>query len=103
MATPTPAGKTLLVVDDDDVVRDEVASTLRGEGYAVIAAANGRQALDFLGSGPVPALVVLDMMMPEQDGWNFLARRAADPSLAAIPVLLVTAIGVASREWALSL
>jgi CheY-like chemotaxis protein len=95
--------KTVLVVDDDEVIREGLAVVLRDAGYAVVAVGNGREALEFLHRNPVPDLVLLDMMMPGCDGWAFLRARYRDPALAAVPVVVLTAIGVACPEWAASL
>jgi CheY-like chemotaxis protein len=98
MATAT--GNILLVVEDDDIVRDGLVYVLQEAGYKVVTAANGRAALDYLRDKPAPTLILLDMMMPEYDGWTFLRLRSQQPTLKAIPVLVMTAIGVASPEWA---
>jgi CheY-like chemotaxis protein len=97
------AAQTLLVVEDDDMTREGLTVVFGQAGYNVAAAANGRQALDFLQSHPASALILLDMMMPGLDGWHFLRRRDKDTVLAAIPVLVMTALGVASPEWAAGL
>ncbi len=97
------SGKTLLVVDDDKDVREDLATVLRDAGYAVVALGNGREALDYLRQHRPPDLILLDMMMPEYDGWLFLRERYREPALAAVPVLVMTAIGVACPEWAASL
>jgi CheY-like chemotaxis protein len=95
--------KTLLVVDDDEVIREGLALVLRDAGNAVVALGNGREALDYLHHNAAPDLILLDMMMPEYDGWAFLRARYAEPALAAVPVVVLTAIGVACPEWANSL
>ncbi len=89
--------RTVLVVDDDDDVRAAVACALEEDGYTVGLAENGRVALDALLAGARPELILLDMMMPEMDGWAFRTAQRAHPELASIPVILFTANG-ASRE-----
>jgi CheY-like chemotaxis protein len=83
-----------LIVEDDAATREALAMLLAAEGHAAVTAANGRQALDYLRSAAVmPRLIVLDLMMPVMNGWEFLAERRGDPVLSAIPVLLFTAAG----------
>src|SRR5688572_17564710 len=93
-------GKTLLVVEDDDDTRESLAALLRAEGYAVVTAEHGQAALDYLGSHPAPGLILLAMLMPVLDGWQFLERRARLPRLAAVPVVITTGT-VLNRQWAL--
>jgi CheY-like chemotaxis protein len=95
--------KSLLVVEDNDVVREGLAVVLRREGYQVALAGGGEEALDYLRGEPLPDLILLDMLMSGVDGWEFLQRRRQDPTLAALPVIIMTALGVASEEWATSL
>ena len=88
-----PNNRTVLVVDDDEDVRDLICTTLACGGYPAVTAGNGREALDYLRSAPAPPrLVLLDMMMPEMNGWEFLSVRAGEPALAAIPVAIITAV-----------
>src|SRR5262249_18568962 len=95
--------KRILVVDDDADIRDTLAQVLEDEGYLVDCAANGLEALRHLrGTSPVPALILLDLMMPVMNGWQFNAERVKDPDLAKIPVLVVSAAGDA-RERAASI
>jgi len=81
------------VVDDDRAVRESLADVLRDEGYDVETAANGRVALTHLEAGLAPDVVLLDLMMPVMDGWSLLARLRQTPTLARIPVLVITAAG----------
>jgi CheY-like chemotaxis protein len=80
----------VLVVDDDDDVRSVLVDVLSTEGYEVIAARNGREALRVAASAR-PALIILDLMMPVMSGWEFLVHQRADPRLAEIPVLAMSA------------
>jgi CheY-like chemotaxis protein len=87
--------KTVLVVEDDPDIRDIVQDLLESEGYDVVPASHGRQALEFLTSVKVsarPALVILDMMMPLVDGRQVLEAMQRDPDLASIPVLVISAV-----------
>ena len=80
----------VLVVDDDPSIRKLIATFLRRRGYTPIEAKNGREALQEMRAGEAQ-IVVLDLMMPEVSGWDVLEERAKDPSLQAIPVVVVSA------------
>jgi CheY-like chemotaxis protein len=90
-SSPPSGSRTVLVVDDDQDLLDVTQFVLEGEGYGVATARNGEEALVLLRAGPPPALVLLDLMMPVMNGWEFLEARARDPALQAIPVLVLTA------------
>ena len=93
----------LLLVDDDERVREALVALLEAQGYPVVGAANGREALDVLRvRGLRPGLILLDLMMPVMDGWQFRAAQLADAELAAIPVVVFSAHPRA-RETAVSL
>jgi len=94
---------TLLIVEDNPIVREWLGVILEREGYFVILTANGREALDYLRKYPTPSLILLDMLIPRFDGWWFLKQYRRDSSLAAIPVVIMTGIDVASQEWSLAL
>jgi two-component system, chemotaxis family, sensor histidine kinase and response regulator PixL len=79
---------TVLVVEDNSIVRQVIALTLSQEGYRVATTTNGQQALDYLHDNPAPCMIVLDLRMPVMGGEEFLHHRAQDETLAAIPVLL---------------
>jgi CheY-like chemotaxis protein len=89
-----------LVVEDNDVAREGLAVALRREGYGVVPAANGQEALDHLHTGPRPDLVLLDMLMPVLDGWHFLERLPRESPAPLPPVVVMTSINL-TREWAL--
>jgi two-component system, chemotaxis family, chemotaxis protein CheY len=86
--------KTVLLVEDDAEIRDALQDILEGEGYDVIPAGNGHQALEFLRvSRPVrPDVVILDIMMPIVDGRQVLEAMQAEQDLAQIPVIVVSAM-----------
>jgi len=91
-AAPTQdEGDTILVVDDDEANRDVLARRLVRLGYRVEQATNGREALDVLAARPID-LVLLDLMMPEMDGYAVLEHRRGDPALRDIPVVMISAI-----------
>src|SRR5262245_7048564 len=89
---PEPSmGARLLLVEDDVSIRSALAEMLGDEGFTVTTAENGRAALDQLRQGPAPDVIVLDLMMPEMDGWEFRVAQRADPLLAGIPLLAMSA------------
>jgi CheY-like chemotaxis protein len=81
----------VLVVDDDQDIRDSLADLLADEGHQVRVASNGREALDVLRASPRPCLILLDLMMPVMDGQEFLQEKDGDSLLCEIPVCVVTA------------
>ena len=88
----------ILIVDDDNDVRSALSELLEEEGFSVKGAPNGREALALLRGGTVhPAVILLDLMMPGMDGWDFRSEQMRDPQLAAVPVVIVSASGF-SRE-----
>ena len=88
-----PQDGYILVVDDDEDIRTTIQQILEEEGYQVVAAPNGEEALRLLAIHPPPRLILLDLMMPVMDGARFKARQAADPRLAAVPVVIISAGG----------
>src|SRR5947207_1383377 len=83
--------KTVLVVEDDDDLREVICRVLIDEGYTTRAANNGESALKMLEAEPLPGVILLDLMMPTMNGWAFRTRQEADPRLATIPVVVMTA------------
>lgn len=83
--------RTILVVDDDEELRETMCESLIEEGFAAVCAANGRQALDYLRSGESPCVIFLDLMMPVMNGWQFREAQKSDQALAKIPVVILTA------------
>ncbi len=91
------AQKTVLLAEDDLEIRDILQDLLEAEGYDVIPASHGRQALEFLQAARgdkdrLPDLVVLDLMMPLVDGNKVLETMKNDPLLAPIPVVVLSAV-----------
>ena len=82
---------SILVIEDDDAVRETIAEALAEEGLSVRCAAHGLNALHLLRSGLRPDVILLDLMMPVMDGWEFRDEQSRDPGLASIPVVVVTA------------
>jgi CheY-like chemotaxis protein len=85
---------TVLVVEDERDIREIVAEALTDEGYQVIGACDGAEALDKLRACH-PAVVLLDLMMPRMNGWQFRAaqRQDPDPGVSRVPVIVLSALG----------
>ncbi|WP_437818121.1 response regulator [Sorangium sp. So ce1078] len=97
MTTSRPS-KRILIVDDDAAIRRTLSELLEEEGYVVASVANGREALDYLRDDPSSiSLVLLDLMMPVMDGFQFRAEQKSDPMLAAMPIVVMTARGGTER------
>jgi CheY-like chemotaxis protein len=96
--TPSAGRSVVLVVDDDADVRRVVKSAIEGVGLKSAEVANGRAALIWLDENPMPALVVLDLMMPEVDGFEFLERVRGDKRFADLPVVVLTAKELTQAE-----
>jgi two-component system phosphate regulon response regulator PhoB len=85
--------KTVLLIEDDDACREELAVLLERGGHRVVATANGLEALTWLHGEPVrPDIILLDWMMPVMDGLSFLGQQASDPQYAPVPVVVVSAV-----------
>jgi DNA-binding response OmpR family regulator len=82
----------ILIVEDDDLIREELAWRLRLEGYHVAAVGDGTEALTCLRRAAV-GLVLLDLMMPGLSGWDLAAAMRREPRLAAVPIMTITAVG----------
>jgi CheY-like chemotaxis protein len=87
--------KTVLVVDDNDDVREGARRVLEQEGYVTLGAGNGHEALDVLEQHPasLPCVIVVDLSMPVMDGWQLLRILGDDERWARIPRLIMTAYG----------
>ena len=84
--------RTVLVVEDDQEVRDAIAEVLEDSEYRPLPAANGAEALERLRTAtPQPCVILLDVMMPTMDGWQFRAAQQSDPAMKDIPVVLLSA------------
>jgi CheY-like chemotaxis protein len=80
----------ILIVEDDFDIREALTQILEEEGYVVRGASNGREALD-VANDEVPKLILLDLMMPVMNGWQFRAEQLKDPRLASVPVIVISA------------
>jgi signal transduction histidine kinase len=85
------SGRSLLVVEDDADIREALDGLLSMEGFHVAGCGNGREALDWLRASPQPDVILLDLMMPVMDGWQFRVAQKDDPELAKIPVVALSA------------
>ena len=83
---------TILIVDDDPNIRELLSVNLMSAGYAVVEASDGREAIGKMQDSP-PDLIVLDIMMPEIDGWEFCKFVRDDPLLEKIKIIMLTARG----------
>jgi CheY-like chemotaxis protein len=83
----------VLIVEDDETIRETMKLALELHGYEVFTAANGREGIDTLVGMPRPCLILLDLMMPVMDGWRFMEALEGEPVLETIPIVIVTAFG----------
>jgi CheY-like chemotaxis protein len=84
---------TVFIVEDDVDTREMLEHFLETQGYAVETAANGKIALERLSAGASPGVILLDLMMPVMDGWQFRQAQVRDSRLSRIPVIVVSAAG----------
>ena len=84
------SGHHILIIDDSPTVRGVLTALLKGAGYGVAVAANGREALAYLRQSEPPLVILLDLLMPVMDGWQFRHEQQHDPALAGIPVLVLS-------------
>jgi two-component system chemotaxis response regulator CheY len=87
-----PCSAPILVVDDDPEIRDAICMVLGAEGYPTNSAGDGEEAIERLHDDR-PCLILLDLMMPRMNGWQFCERERTDPGFAKIPVVIMTAFG----------
>jgi CheY-like chemotaxis protein len=90
--TSPPVHCPVLIVEDDEDLREMMAQLLTLEGYEAATVANGREALDYLHRTRTPNVILLDLMMPVMDGWEFHRQLEADPALAPVPVIVLSAV-----------
>jgi CheY-like chemotaxis protein len=83
--------KQVLIIDDDPGIRDSLCQVIRLMGFSVEAVANGREALEFLSCNVAPGVILLDLMMPEMSGWEFMARIKKDAVYHSIPLVVMSA------------
>lgn len=83
--------KTILVIEDEEDIRALVSEALEMDGYLVVPAANGQEGIDALRVIDPPQLIILDLMMPVKDGYQFRLEQTAEPRWRNIPVIVMTA------------
>lgn len=82
----------ILIADDDPDVRESLRLLLELQGHTVDEARNGQEALHRLDAGAPPCVIVLDLMMPVMDGWQFRRAQLQNPLVASVPVLVISAV-----------
>jgi CheY-like chemotaxis protein len=82
---------SVLVVDDDDELREGLCDLLNEKGFEAVGATDGAEALATMNEPTLPDLVLLDLGMPRMDGYEFLERREASPKMKAVPVIVISA------------
>jgi CheY-like chemotaxis protein len=90
----------ILIVEDDPDIRLDLAEILRGEGYDVVTAGEGHEALDRLRGAGCPSVILLDLMMDGMNGWDFRDQQLQDPALAGIPVVILSGLVEGPRHAA---
>jgi len=93
-----PDRPEILVVDDDPAVLDGLSELLESEGYGVSTARDGWSALAKLRGGLKPSVILLDLMMPAMDGWDFRQEQLRDDRLKDIPLVIITAAGFSENS-----
>lgn len=81
----------VIIVDDDQDIRDTFGDLMRLRGYKVMLARDGQEALELLQRGPEPCVILLDLVMPVMDGWQLLSRLQVSHRLRHIPVVVISA------------
>jgi CheY-like chemotaxis protein len=88
----------ILIIDDDAGIRETLCYVIRLQGYTAEAVSNGREALAYLSSHPAPKLMMVDLMMPEMSGWEFLEQVRKIEELKTIPVVISSAYDENSKR-----
>jgi len=96
--TASQSSGTILIVEDDQATRTLMQRTVERLGLAAVLARNGREGMDWLAGETIPLAILLDLQMPEMNGFEFLARLRSDPRWRNIPVLVVTAKQLTAAE-----
>jgi len=87
----SPFAACILLVEDDRDLRESICQALEQEGFRIASVENGREALEYLRANDAPCLVLLDLMMPVMNGWEFRDAQMGDPKLSEIPVVILSA------------
>jgi CheY-like chemotaxis protein len=91
---------TIMIVEDNGHIRSNLAEILRDEGYRVVTAREGGEALRWMRSARVPSVILLDLLMTGMNGWEFRSRQLQDPKLAGVPVIIVSGLAEVRRHAA---
>jgi len=94
MLADTPSNSdapVILLIDDEESIRQVLSLALEFEGFQVVTASNGQEGIELLSRIPRPCLILLDLMMPVLDGWGFMEALEKKPEYAGIPVAIITA------------
>ena len=97
------SAREVLVVEDDTDLRVSLSQALRDHGFGVTPTTNGQEALDLLRGGARPSVILLDLMMPELNGWQLSAALRRDPDLSRIPQVVISAYMDDTEQEALAL
>lgn len=81
----------VMIVEDDFAIREALTQILEDQGYLIVSVANGQEALDYLRVNPLPQLILLDLMMPVMNGYQFRTAQQEDARLASVPVIVLSA------------
>jgi CheY-like chemotaxis protein len=92
-SVPTLPAGVILLVEDEASMREVIEAVLQEEGYHVVCTVNGADALDILRAGLRPCMIILDLMMPVMDGWQFREQQLQDRELLKIPTVVYSAVG----------
>ena len=84
--------KRILLIEDDKELQDIIKEALELEGFKVFTANNGREGLNILAKNPAPCLILLDLIMPVMNGWEFMEELNNDLLLSTIPVVIVSGL-----------
>jgi CheY-like chemotaxis protein len=95
---PADRNGRILIVDDEPEVRHLIRTTIESDGMRTAEAENGTAALAWLAANPMPSLVLLDLMMPMMDGFEFLARVREQDAFAELPIVVLTAKELTAEE-----
>jgi CheY-like chemotaxis protein len=97
-ASPKPVHCPVLIVEDDADLREMMAQLLQLEGFPAETVSNGREALDYLQHRDKPDVILLDLMMPVMDGWEFRRRQMEDSAISHVPVIVLSALDRARAD-----
>jgi len=100
MTASLSAVRTVLIVEDDEPLREALSDALRDEGFSVAAASDGLEALELLHvpANPNPSVILLDLTMPRMNGWQFRAAQRTDDRISGIPVVVLSAVPRLAQE-----